>query len=196
MPYDPDKHHRRSIRLPAWDYASAGMYHVTLCTYARACLFGQVYDGEVVLSDAGEVADACWRAIPAHFANVAVDAYVIMPNHVHGIIFITERPCPVGARYISPLPDDAVESGVSESSASARRFVAPERGSLGIIVGTFKAAVTRRYNWQEDTSGIPIWQRNYYETIIRNERHLEAIREYIANNPFNWPHDEYHPDNL
>jgi putative transposase len=89
MPYDPDKHHRRSIRIPGYDYGRVGAYFVTICTHQRKCLFGQVSDGEMHLSGIGLIADECWRATPDHFDDVELDAYVIMPNHVHGIVIIT-----------------------------------------------------------------------------------------------------------
>jgi len=102
MKYDPKKHHRRSIRLPGHDYAQAGAYFVTICTDDRQCLFGRVDNAEMRLNHLGQIADECWRMIPAHFGNVELDAFVIMPNHVHGIIVITD--VGVGATHASPLP--------------------------------------------------------------------------------------------
>ena len=102
MPYDPGRHHRRSIRLRGYDYTSAGAYFITICAHRRECLFGEVVDGVMRLNVYGRVVDACWQAIPDHFPHVMLDVYVIMPNHVHGIIAIVDDP-PVGARHASPL---------------------------------------------------------------------------------------------
>ena len=89
-PYNPEKHHRRSIRLRDYDYSQAGVYFITLCTQNRKCLFGEISDGQMVLNDAGRVADKCWCDIPVHFPRVELDEWVIMPNHVHGILFIVD----------------------------------------------------------------------------------------------------------
>ena len=124
--FDPKKHHRKSIRLPGYDYSQAGGYYVTIVTHQRNCLFGEVVNGEMVLNDFGKIADECWRAIPDHFPVVELGAYVVMPNHVHGIIVITNGR---GTIYRAPTQE---------------QFQKPVAGSIPTIIRTFKAAVTRR----------------------------------------------------
>ena len=171
-----DKHHRRSIRLRGYDYAQAGVYFVTIVTKDRACLFGEVIDGGFQLNSVGEIVCACWREIPRHFSNVVADEFIVMPNHFHGVIFIN-----VGARHAVPLP------------GSSERFGKPLPGSLPTIVGSFKAAVTKKINQLRCTPGATVWQRNYYEHIVRGENEIERIREYVANNPLHWAMDRENP---
>ena len=183
--FDPQKHHRRSIRLPDYDYSQAGAYYITIVTYQRALLFGQVINKEMQLSGLGEIADECWRAIPEHFPDVGLGAYVIMPNHVHGIIVIdnmqnrmaTNSSPSAGARHASPLP---------------LRGVKP--GSVGAIVGSFKSAVSKRIRHEFNITGI--WQRNYYEHVIRNERDLQNKTDYIEANPLLWDQDHGNPADI
>jgi len=175
MKYDPKKHHRRSIRLPGHDYAQAGAYFVTICTDDRQCLFGRVDNAEMRLNHLGQIADECWRMIPAHFGNVELDAFVIMPNHVHGIIVITD--VGVGATHASPL----------------RTRNGPKPRSIGAIIGSYKSGVSKRINEIRATPGPTIWQRDYYEHIIRNDASLDRIRLYIMNNPASWMLDRENP---
>jgi len=175
--YDPEHHHRRSVRFKDHDYAQPGIYFVTICTHHRACVLGEIVGDHVRPSARGECADACWRDIPAHFPGVVLDAYVIMPNHIHGILVIH-----------AGSPKDTV------SSAGAT-FGAPQVGGLGTIVAAFKSATTRRVNLAMQTPGSPLWQRGYYEHIVRKtnhaalERELSSIREYIYRNPIQWTVD-------
>ncbi len=173
------EHHRRSIRLKGYDYAQPGGYFVTIVTYQRECLFGEIISTEMRLNPYGRIVEECWRAIPEHFQNVELGAYVIMPNHIHGIIFIrgageigaAANPPPVGARHASPLP----------SHGTSPR-------SLGTIVGSFKSAVTHRLGREFRKANI--WQRNYYEHVIRNETEWDKIHRYIESNPANWESDQ------
>jgi len=185
--YDPQRHRRRSIRLRGYDYTQPGVYFITICTHQRAPLFGQVVDGEMVLNVYGEIVRTCWREIPDHFPHVELDAFVVMPNHIHGIIVIVDHV--VGATHASPLRH-------MHTSRPSERVPprGPASGSLGAIVGSFKSAVTRRINALRGTPGAPVWQRNYYEHIIRSERALDAIRQYIAENPARWHLDRYNPN--
>jgi len=141
--FDPQKHHRLSIRLKGYDYSQAGAYFVTIVTYHRDCLFGAVVNQEMILNDLGKLADECWRTIPNHFANVELGSYAIMPNHMHGIIVITNQRR--GAALLRPYDDPH------------RINVKP--GSLGAIVRSYKSAVSYRANKEYKTKGI--WQRNY-----------------------------------
>jgi putative transposase len=171
-PFDKaqDKHHRRSIRLKRYDYSQNGAYYVTVVTYQRDCLFGDIANGEMILNDLGKIADECWRAIPEHFPFVELGAFVIMPNHVHGIITITH-----GGR------------GTIYRAPTREQFQKPVTGSIPTIVRTFKAAVTRHIGREHNATGI--WQRNYYEHIIRDEKELQNKTDYITANPSMWDKD-------
>jgi len=170
--YDPQKHHRRSIRLKGYDYTSAGGYFVTIVTYHRECLFGEIVNGGMQLSEYGKIADEYWRDIPNHFPNVKLGAYVVMPNHVHGIILIHD-----GRDMRSHVPTET--------------FGKPVSGSLGTIVRQYKSSVTRTIIKRGGESAI--WQRNYYEHIIRNDDDHSRIHTYIDANPSMWADDEENP---
>jgi REP element-mobilizing transposase RayT len=183
MPYDKRKHHRRSIRLPDHDYTSPGAYFVTIRVRGGECLLGEVVDDDMQLNEWGEVAQDCWQAIPEHFDHVEPDAFVIMPNHVHGIVVITHRVASVGAEHAAPLP-----------ARRSQPRTKVEHGSLGAIVRSYKSAVTRRINQLRAMPGTPFWQRNYWEHIIRTRASLNRIRRYIETNPARWAEDQLHPD--
>ncbi len=172
MAYDPHKHHRRSIRLKGYDYSSEGAYFVTICVKGGESVLGEIVDGEMVLSEYGRVIQACWEDLVNHYEHVILDAFVIMPNHIHFIVVFVDDPVGAGLR---PAPTDTKRHGLPE------------------IVRALKSFSSRRINGLRDTTGAPFWQRNYYEHIIRNERALNAIREYIQNNPANWLEDQLHP---
>lgn len=187
MDFSPDIHHRRSIRLREYDYADTGGYFVTICTYQRECQFGEVVDGEMRLNEAGQCVEKWWQSIPEHFQNTRVDSFVIMPNHFHGVIML------VGAG--SPRPVfQANEGGDPENQGGE---TPPLRyPTLGQVVGYFKYQSTRHINELRDNPGCPVWQRNYYEHIIRNAHDLLTIRRYIAENPLKWEQDENNPANV
>ncbi|MBC7263420.1 MAG: transposase [Chloroflexi bacterium] len=180
MMCNPAEHRRRSIRLRGYDYSQAGAYFVTICTQNRECLFGTIADGKMVLNPLGEIAAVCWNAIPVHFRDVELDEYVVMPNHIHGIIVILDR-----ADY---------RRGTACRAPTMERFGRPLSGSLATIVRSFKSAATKRINEWRCTPGAVVWQRNYYEHIIRNEREWDAIREYIYLNPTQWDQDIENPE--
>ena len=176
---DSDGRQRGSMRLSGHDYAEPGSYFVTICTQNRDLVFGDFADGEVRLSGFGRTANAAWEEIPAHFAGVEVDEYVVMPNHVHGIIVIvlsTPGPTPRATRA-SPL----------------RGAAGPGKGSIGAIVGSYKSAVSRGINQTRGKGGVSVWQRSYYEHIIRDEADLNRIRQYIWDNPARWDQDPENP---
>jgi putative transposase len=175
MKFDPDRHHRRSIRLRGYDYSQAGAYFVTVCVQGRERLFGDVVDGEMRLNDAGQMVVQCWHELPAHFFHLELDEFVVMPNHMHGIII-------VGAPFMAPYGPGAVNQGAINRAPTG----------LGEIVRSFKALATRRIR----QAGVTVfaWQRNYYEHIIRDEESLNRIREYIVNNPLQWALDRENPD--
>jgi len=197
MKYDPERHHRRSVRLRGYDYSQAGAYFVTICTPDRACLFGGIADGVMRLNDAGRVVERCWHEITIHFPHVELDEFVIMPNHVHGVIVI------VGAGLPRPYntscagsPRSYIASGAETKTGAETKMgaeTAPLRATLGQMVAYFKYQSTKHINIMRGTPGMPVWQRNYYEHIIRDDESLNRIREYIVNNPMQWALDRENP---
>ncbi len=172
MRFNLDRHHRRSIRLPGYDYSQPGAYFVTIVTQAREALFGEVVEGQMLLSTYGEIVQGEWLRTSQIRREIEQDEFIVMPNHLHGIVVIREGE-PVGAHGHAPL------------------HRAPR--SLGTLVGGFKSAVTRRINEIRHTPRVLVWQRNYYEHVIRGERDLAAVRQYIADNPAKWARD---PENV
>jgi REP element-mobilizing transposase RayT len=170
MKQTPSYPPRRNLRVPEFDYSQPGAYFVTIVTHDRITFFGQIVDGEMVLNEVGKMVERVWIAIPEHFPNVELGEFVIMPNHIHGIISIS-----VEATHASPLP--RVSKG-------------PMPGSIGAIIGSFKSAATKRFHEIPHNPETQLWQRNYYERFIRNERDYKAIFEYINSNPMNWDKDE------
>ena len=172
MKYNPDIHHRRSIRMKGFDYSEAGAYFVTICTQNRECLFGDVVDGKMQLNDAGHMVKRWWNELDQKFPNVVMDEFIVMPNHVHGIIVITDNKAtvPVGAIHELPL----------QNNWKQRRII-----TLPKIIGYFKMNTAKRINQLNQRSGQPVWQRNYYERVIRSEDKLNRIRQYISDNPLN-----------
>lgn len=195
MSYDPEIHHRRPVRLPAWDYRERGAYFVTVCTHERRCTLDNPSIRAIVLE--------AWQGIPDHFRTVDIDEFVIMPNHVHGIIWITVgATAPPRPRDATPPACDATfpaATAVGRGGPSPLRRGRPrgaDPGSLGAIVGSFKSYAAYRINGLRGTFGAPVWQRNYYERVIRDDRELECAREYILDNPRKWAEDKHHPANL
>ena len=243
MTYDPEKHHRRSIRLKGYDYTQPGAYFITICTHSRACLFGEIIDGEMHLNEAGQIVVQTWQDLSNHVSNVQLDAFVVMPNHVHGIIIITDRAGVVGTvseparttmgsgsaagsvgagsvgagsvgagsvgagsvgagsepapttTTTGPGPTAGSGPAAGPGSVGAGLELAPTRSSHGLpeIVRQFKTFSARRINELRGTPGTPVWQRNYYEHIIRDEFSVSRIRQYIAENPVRWDADREHP---
>ena len=177
MAYDSDKHHRRSIRLRAYDYAQAGAYFVTICTQGRRCLFGDVLADETRLTEAGRIVQECWDGLPQHFPDVQLDEFVVMPNHVHGIVVVDRR------------------RGTACRAPTGERFGRPEPGSLPTIIRSFKSAATKRINDTRRSLRQTVWQRGYFERVIRDEKELDHVRQYIRYNPMSWQDDKENPDN-
>jgi len=173
-----NQHRRRSIRLPAYDYAQPGAYFVTLVTHQRKFLFGRI-EGEVMQLNAfGRVVANCWQEIPAHFPSVSTAIFVVMPNHFHGIIEIRDEFGAgegAGAAYMPPQTD--------------QELIRDKPISLGTIIGTFKAAVSRKIHQLPGCGDIKIWQRNYYEHVIRDQGEYERVVNYIHANPASWAAD-------
>ena len=180
MPYDPAIHHRRSIRLPGYDYSQPGSYYATLCTGGKEPLFGQIVEGEMHRNEWGDCVARCWKWLAQQYPYIDLDEWTVMPNHLHGIIVIT------GCR------------GASRSALAERRVIGDGGGSrtaptkrktLGRLVGVFKTTSTDDINQLRGTPTRPLWQRDFYDHIIRNEDELNKIREYIRTNPLRWASD-------
>lgn len=180
--YDPDHHRRRSIRLKGYDYTTAGAYFITICTRQRECLFGTIEDGEMGLNQFGQIVADTYLWLASQYLHVHLDQWVVMPNHLHGIIVLTDYPRKGDSR-IAPTPEIAPTLDMAN------------RKSLGRLIGAFKTVSTKQINLIRDTPGTRVWQRNYYEHIIRDDRALQHIRQYIQNNPLSWWQDQLHPDN-
>lgn len=187
--YNPKIHRRRSIRLKGYDYSRAGKYFLTICTDQRQCLFGDIVDGEMILNDIGGVVRQCWVEIPEHFPQVELDDFVVMPNHVHGIISIvdigTENGYPIGMNF----GDNREQYGVGAKDFSPLRGLPLGTSkTVGAMVRGFKVGVTK---WVRGNTEIyKVWQRNYWEHIIRDEYSLSRIRQYIRHNPSKWEGDK------
>ncbi|NER26054.1 MAG: transposase [Symploca sp. SIO1C2] len=183
------KYRVKSTRLPNRDYGANGWYFVTICTRNQNSFFGEVIEGQIKLSAIGKIAQQFWAEIPDHFEDVYIDAYVIMPNHIHGIVIIDK----------SNSPSRDVACNVSTISYEddvyrARSQMSPKAGSLSVIIRSYKAAVSR---WCK-TNGYSSfsWQPRFYDHIIRTDGSLDRIREYIVNNPAKWEEDKKLPANL
>ncbi|MDY6784894.1 MAG: transposase [Cyanobacteriota bacterium] len=204
---------RKSIRLPHWDYRNNSWYFVTICTRDRVCYFGDIVNYKMDLSPVGEIAQQCWANIPHHSQYTAIDTYIVMPNHIHGIIII-DRPdgdvtdnrdvtYPNGdvtdrrdVIYNVPTANYNNAPTVNPIDDFARTMskLSPKTGSLSVIIRTYKAAVTRwcKRNGYNDFA----WQPRFYESIIRDSDSLEKIQNYIVNNPAKWQEDENNPMNF
>ena len=192
MAYDPKKHHRRSVRLKGWDYSSPGAYFVTICTQYRECLFGEIQNDDMELNRLGQIVRDRWNRIPHHFKHVQLDAFQIMPNHIHGILFIVNV---VGAKH-SHIESIQVENKfIRNASPLRKRPHGTQPGSLSAIMQNYLSMTSRNINQLRNTPGAKLWQRNYYEHIIRNEKELNQIRDYIIGNPLKWESDKDNPAN-
>jgi REP element-mobilizing transposase RayT len=168
MRYDPEIHHRRSIRLQGYDYSQPGNYYVTICTENKEHWFGEVIEGDMRRNEFGESVAVCWEWLARQYVYVVLDDWIVMPNHLHGIIVITDR------------------RGGSRTAPTKRK-------PLGRLVGAFKTVSPDQFNEKRGTPGGQLWQRDFYDHIIRNEDELNKIREYIRTNPLRWGFD---PDDM
>jgi putative transposase len=189
MPYNPNLHHRRSIRLKNYDYTQAGAYFITICIHQRQCRLGQIQQQIMTPTIDGTIVAQIWQRIPQHFANARLDEFVVMPNHIHGILWLGDNP--VGAKHSGEK--SLVTPRIDSPNASPPPH-GTNPGSINAIVQNFKSISTRKINQIHKTPGSRIWQRDYYEHIIRNEIALDRIRAYIQNNPRSWNTDRHHPN--
>ena len=164
MTYDPRKHHRRSVRMRGYDYSRPGAYFITVCTHERESLFGEITNGVMHLNRMGLIVQRSWSDLPRHYPYVVLDAMVIMPNHLHGVMVLTE-----------------------DGKSTKPRHGLPE------IVRAFKSYSARRVNALRRTPGLAVWQRSYYEHIVRDQEDWERIRGYIHINPQEWDRDLENP---
>jgi REP element-mobilizing transposase RayT len=178
MKYDPAVHHRRSVRLQGYDYSRAGAYFITICTRNRTCLFGAINYEKMVLNDAGQIVVDEWMKTAEIRRQIKIDEFVVMPNHFHGIVWVR----------------DANGRGTARRAPTTmEQFGKPVSGSIPTIVRSFKSAVTKRINELRRTPGAKLWQRGFYEHIIRNEPELNRIRQYIMDNTIKWSLDGNYP---
>ncbi|MGH2568954.1 MAG: transposase [Bacteroidota bacterium] len=180
MKYNPRLHHRRSIRLKGYDYSSEGGYFVTICTHNRECLFGEVVEEKMRLNEIGQIVKEEWARTSEIRQEVGLDAFVVMPNHLHGVIIINTD------------PSKEMHNVGTHGPASLRR----QPRSLGSIVAGFKSAATKRINAHRNSPRMPVWQNRFYEHIIRDEDDRNRIRHYILENPRRWFYDEENPSNI
>jgi putative transposase len=170
-------HHRRTIRLPGWDYTADGAYFVTVCTNSRTDLFGEIVDGRMHLNAVGDAVAGAWRWLSEQYSYVVLDEWCLMPNHLHGIVTLTGR-------------------GGSRTAPTCQIIVPPRRKTVGRLIGAFKTVSTKQINQLTNTPGAVIWQRNFWEHIVRDVAELDRIRDYIRENPTNWPADPLNPDRV
>jgi REP element-mobilizing transposase RayT len=170
-----------------------GAYFVTICAWNKECLFGEIRNGEMLLNEYGKFVMKYWNAIPSHFMNVQCDEFVVMPNHIHGIIFINN----CRGEVSSPFSEIVAPNSKTKNAPIQGGETPPLRKiTLGQIAAYFKYQSAKRINQIRNTPGTPVWQRNYYEHVIRTEKELNQIREYIVNNPMQWELDTENPRNI
>lgn len=177
MNYNPEIHHRRSIRLKGYDYSKAGIYFITICVKDRNCILGKIVNEEMILSDAGKIANEYWLDIPKHFPNAKLHEHIIMPNHIHGIVELTNTGVQNGV-------------GIEDFQPLQNQFQKIIPHSIGSIVRGYKIGVTKWFRNNGIIHGR--WQRNFHEHIIRNEQSYHTIANYIINNPKKWNEDKFY----
>ena len=193
LAHNPDRHHRRSIRLKGYDYSTAGAYFVTLCVKGRENLLGDIVDDNMQLNEYGRIVETAWEWLGQQYPYVDLDEWVVMPNHLHGIIVICDD-CRGDLRRCDSCTGDSCKGDSCKGdSRKGDSRIAPTRKPLGRLVGAFKTVSTKEINLIRGTPAAAIWQRNYYEHIIRNDGELARIRKYIDENPLKWDLDQENP---
>ena len=191
MTFNPNIHHRRSMRLKGYDYSQEGLYFITICVQNRNCWFGNIENGDMELNEIGIIANKYWMEIPNHYPQVKLHEHIIMPNHLHGIIEI------VGICHGKSLHDDAGNTvgtchgmSLSQPKSHERHFAKPISGSVSTIINQYKSSVKRWCN--KNNYEYFQWQSRFNDHIIRNEQSLETISNYILNNPTKWVDDKFY----
>ncbi|MFB2878561.1 transposase [Floridanema aerugineum] len=202
-----DKYKSESIRLKDYNYSNNGWYFVTICTYQKLCFLGEAIGNQIQLTAIGKIAEEFWLNIPSHFKYTYLDAYVIMPNHIHGIIIIDHPECRDAAECrdvacnvstkttTAPTPTNQRKTADDNYGISqAMSEISPKAGSLSVIMRSYKSAVSRwcHINGYESFA----WQPRFYDHVIRNSSALDRIRKYIINNPAKWENECKNPENL
>ena len=186
MKYNPDIHNRRSIRLKDYDYTRDGAYFVTVYIKYRERLLGTIENGEINLSQYGHIVHDAWLWLEKQYPYVTLDEWIIMPDHMHGIVVIGERPrCKGGSRT-------ALTTNTALTPKSMTISTPPRRKPLGQLIGAFKTVSTKQINTIRQTPGVPLWQRNYFDRVIRSEKELNLTRKYIEENPCTFEEEESH----
>src|SRR3990170_8620003 len=188
--FDPKKHYRRSIRLKGYDYTQSGAYFITICTHGRMSLFGDIIAGELRLNRLGQIAQQEWSRLPGRFPLLQPGAFVVMPNHVHGILIITGRG--TADTEMDLFLEDSRRAPTS--ATTHERFGRPVRGSIPTMIRSYKSSATWLINRLRERPDHPVWQRNYYEHVVRNCDDWERIQTYISNNPRLWDEDAINPN--
>ncbi len=192
MKYNPGIHNRKSIRLKGYDYSQDGAYFVTICVQNKECLFGEIVDGEMYLNEIGKIIQKQWKQLPKRFSNIKLDEFIIMPNHFHGIVVIENKTIKTGQpQGIAPTCFKFQNARVPLVGTHSQNI-----HSIGNVIGAFKSLTTNEYICRVKLKKIQpfagrIWQRNYYEHIITNEKSWEKIKNYIIQNPERWKYNEF-----
>jgi putative transposase len=192
MGSDLEIYDRKSIRLKGFDYSLPGFYFITLIAKNRLCLFGEIEIGNIHLNEIGLLVKDCWHGLAKTFTNIKLDEFALMPNHMHGIV---EQLDTSGKGEAFSARKVMLDDRNSEN-ASPLRPHGTQSGSLSSVIQNFKSVSTRMVNKRFIKAGNKIWQRNYFERIIRNDRELNTIRQYIIENPMNWEKDVENPTNI
>ena len=190
MNKNPLPHRRRSIRLKEYDYSQPGAYFITICTHHKIHLFADAPNGEIILNQYGKIVEYTWRILPKRISGIELNSYVIMPNHFHGILSIVDEPVGAGASTQSP----SNRSYAPAPTPDTKDCLVKKQTPLPEIIRHFKTCSAIGINRLRGTTGKPVWQRGYYEHIIRDEIEFNNFASYIVNNPLKWELDKYFQD--
>ncbi|MCL2290185.1 MAG: transposase [Bacteroidetes bacterium] len=185
--YNPNIHHRHSFRLKGYDYSQAGLYFITICVQNHRCLLGKIIDGKIELNEYGKIVEECWLEITQHYPDCILHEFVVMPNHLHGIIELTKNGvnATVGVENFRPHENNDTQLPVGVENFRPLQRPNCKSRSIGAIVRGFKIGTTKRFH-------ASIWQRYYWEHIIRNNDVYQRIANYIIHNPVNWGKDKFY----
>lgn len=192
-----NKYRVESARLKGYDYGNAGLYFITICTANREYYFGEIINGKMQLSNIGVLVDVFWYEIKNHSKNIELHQFVVMPNHIHGILEIVDNVdgndvCDVGSRDVACNVSTGIMDTTQKPINKQMSKISPKSGTVGRIIGSYKGAVSKHANRLELQFN---WQSRFHDHIIRNEKSLEQIQSYIINNPQNWENDKFNQNN-
>ena len=190
MTYDPSIHHRKSIRLKEYDYAESGMYFFTVCCHDKKALLGHISEGEIELNRFGEIVHEVWLDLPKHYAQIKLDEFVVMPNHIHAVVVIDGEKVPY-KRNITEQQHNVETWRAASLQSETMTNIANMQGWLSVVIGGLKSAITK---YAHD-NGIPFaWQTRFYDRIVRSQDELNRIGEYIQSNVAQWSIDKLNID--